>query len=51
MKQALEGHAGVTAVTMRFDDKQYDVTFDAAKTNPGALVATVKEAGFEASAK
>ena len=51
MTKALEGLDGVTAVTMRFDDREFDVQFDAAKCNADALVAAVKKAGFEASPK
>lgn len=36
---------------MRFEDAEFDVQFDAAKTNADALCAAVKEAGFEAIAK
>ena len=36
---------------MRFDDGEFDVQFDAATTSPEALVAAVKQAGFEARAK
>ena len=41
----------MSAVTMRFEDGEFDVQFDAKTCNADALVAVVKDAGFEASAK
>lgn len=53
MQQALEGTAGVSKVVMRFDDGEYDVTFDPATTSADALAAVVMGVNkeFKATAK
>ncbi len=47
MRRALEGLEGVTKVSMRFDDTQFDVDHDGNVTS-AAMIAAVDAAGFKA---
>jgi len=46
IKKALLKQPGVTAVTVRYEKKQLDVTFDDAKTNPTAIMKSTASVGF-----
>lgn len=49
VKAAAEGIGGVTAVRVSMDDAKAWVTYDPARTNPGAIAAAITESGYKAT--
>jgi copper chaperone CopZ len=49
--KALEGIEGVLAAAVDYQTGMANVAFDAAKTNPAALLTAIQKTGFEATAK
>lgn len=45
----LQGVDGVASAEVSLADKRAEVAFDAAKTNPEALIAAVEDGGYDAS--
>ncbi len=48
MRRALEGLEGIESVTMRFEDKEFDIVHDGQVT-VAKMIEAVADAGFEAS--
>lgn len=49
VKAAAEGIGGVSAVRVSMDDAKAWVTYDPARTNPGAIAAAITESGYKAT--
>ncbi|MHC4601190.1 MAG: heavy-metal-associated domain-containing protein [Planctomycetota bacterium] len=49
MRRALAGLEGIKSIKLRFEDKEFDVTYIPKLTDPEKMVEAIQGVGFEAN--